>query len=61
MVLTGPEGEDTVTRGGEPEMAVLTDPSTGMIRAIVRDWDGGLIPGEESADVTITRGIPTGG
>ena len=61
IVLTGPEGEDTLTRGGEREMAVLTDPATGRIRAIVRDWDGGPLPGEETADVTISRGVPTGG
>jgi hypothetical protein len=61
MVLTGPEGEYTVTRDGEPAMAVLTDPSTGLIQAIIRDWDGSPIPGEESADVTVTRGIPAGG
>lgn len=61
MVLTGPEGESTVTRDGEPPIAVVTDPSTGVIQAIIRDWDGGPLPGEETAHVTITRGIPTGG
>ena len=61
MVLTGPEGEYTLTRDGEPEMAVLTDPVTGRLRTIVRDWDGGPLPGEESANVTVTRGIPAGG
>ncbi len=61
MVLTGPEGEYTVTRDGEPAMAVLTDPSTGSIRAYYRNWDGDRIPGEETAHVTITRGIPAGG
>ena len=61
MVLTGPEGEYTLTRDGEPEMAVLTDPVTGRLRAIVRDWDGGPLPGEERANVTVTRGIPAGG
>ncbi len=60
MVLTGPEGEYTMTRDGEPEMAVLTDPSTGVIRTIARNWDGGPLPGEETADVTLTRGIPRG-
>ena len=60
MVLTGPEGEYTVTRDGEPEMAVVTDPSTGLIQAIIRNWDGGPLPGEETAEVTITRGIPAG-
>ena len=61
MVLTGPEGEHTLTRDGESEMAVLTDPVTGRIRAIIRNWDGGPIPGEETADLTVTQGIPTGG
>ena len=61
MVLTGPEGEYTVTRDSEPGMAVLTDRSTGRIRAIIRNWDGGPLPGEETADVTITMGIPAGG
>ena len=60
MVLTGPEGEFTLTRDGEPEMAVVTDPSTGRIRAIVRDWDGGPLPGEATGDVRTTRGIPGG-
>ena len=61
MVLTGPEGEYTVTRDGAPGMAVVTDRSTGRIRAIIRNWDGGPLPGEGTADVTITRGIPEGG
>ena len=61
MVLTGPEGEYTVTRDGEPGMAVVTDRSTGRIRAIIRNWDGGPLPGESTADVTITKGIPGGG
>jgi len=61
MVLTGPEGEYTLTRDGEPEMAVLTDPFTGRIQAIIRNWDGGPLPGEERANVTVTRGIPAGG
>lgn len=60
MVLTGPEGTDTVTRTGSPPIAVVTDPANGNIRAIIRDWDGGALPGEGVSRVTITRGIPTG-
>ena len=60
MVLTGPEGRDTVTRDGSTAMAVVTDPSTGQIRAIIRDWDGGPLPDETVSRVTITRGVPTG-
>ena len=58
MVLTGPEGESTVTRDGEPATAVLTDQATGLIQAIIRDWDGGPLPGEETAHVAISKGIP---
>ena len=60
MVLTGPEGRDTVTRSGSTAMAVVTDPSTGQIRAIIRDWDGGPLPDETVSRVTITRGVPMG-
>ena len=58
LVLTGPEGEFTLTRSGTPPMAVVTEPSTGRIQAIIRDWDGGPLPGEGTADVMVTRGIP---
>ncbi len=60
MVLTGPEGTDTVTRTSSAAMAVVTDPSNGQIRAIIRDWNGEPLPGEGVNRVTITRGIPTG-
>ena len=61
IVLTGPEGEYTLTREGEAPVAVVTDPSTGTIQAIIRNWDGGALPGEGTANVTITRGIPGAG
>lgn len=60
IVLTGPEGTDTVTRTGSSPLAVVTDPSSGRIRAIIRDWDGGDLPGEAVNRVTISRGVPTG-
>lgn len=60
LVLTGPEGTDTVTRTGSSPLAVVTDPASGRIRAIVRNWDGGPLPGEGDARVTVSRGIPTG-
>ena len=60
IVLSGPEGEYTLTPGGESPMAVVTDPASGRIRAIIRDWNGGPLPEEGTAEVTITRGIPGG-
>ena len=58
LVLTGPEGTDTLTRTGSPPVAVVTDPVNGRIRAIIRNWDGGPLPGEGDLRVAITRGIP---
>ncbi|MDE2796872.1 MAG: M66 family metalloprotease [Gemmatimonadota bacterium] len=58
ILLSGPEGEYVLTGSGEPPMAVVTNPSTGRIQAIVRDWDGDPLPGEGTERVTITRGIP---
>ena len=57
MVLSGPDLEDTLTRDGEPPLAVVTDPSTGRIQAMIRNWDGGPLRGEGTGDVTITMGI----
>ena len=60
ITLTGPEGEVTVDNSDPRSIMVVTDPSTGQIRAILRDWDrplpavlgdtGGLM-------VETTRGI----
>ena len=61
LVLTGPEGSHTMTRSSASPMAVVTDRSTGRIRAIIREWDGRRIPGEAEADVTITMGVPESG
>ena len=60
MVLTGPEGTDAMTRSSSAPMVVVTHPATGNIQAIVRDWDGGALPGKGVSIVQITRGIPTG-
>lgn len=42
IVLTGPEGVVTVASDDNQELSVVTDPDTGRIRAILRDWDGPL-------------------
>ena len=46
LVLTGPEGSYTLARNAAAPLAVVTDRFTGRIRAIIRDWDGGPLPGE---------------
>ena len=60
ITLTGPEGEVTVDSGDRRSITVVTDPATGRIRAILRDWDRGLpaVLGETGGLVVqTTRGI----
>ncbi len=42
ITLTGPEGEVTIDGEDRRSVTVVTDPSTGRIRAILRDWEGPL-------------------
>ena len=42
ITLTGPEGTVTVVTDDPRRVSVVTDRSTGEIRGILRDWDGGL-------------------
>ena len=60
ITLTGPEGEVTVDSGDRRSITVVTDPATGRIRAILRDWDRPLpaVLGETGGlEVETTRGI----
>ena len=64
IVLSGPEGEDTLTPGSTRHMAILRDGPTGPIRAFLRDWDGTVPPGVQGggfqAQVLLSDGIPGG-
>ena len=67
LVLTGPEGTHALEQRSAPPMAMVTDPATGRLRAILRDWDGAL-PGElrgtngrtgrGRVEVTVSEGLP---
>ena len=60
ITLTGPEGEVTVDSGDRRSITVVTDPSTGRIRAILRDWDRALpaaLGDTGGLAVETTRGI----
>lgn len=60
IVLTGPEGLVAVDRNDERAITVVTERGTGRIRAILRDWDGGLpaaLGGVEGLEITTTRGL----
>ena len=60
ITLTGPEGEVAVDDGDPRSLTVVTDPDTGLIRAILRDWDRAL-PGAlgdtSGLEVVTTRGL----
>ena len=42
ITLTGPEGVVTVDTDDQRSITIVTDPSTGRIRALLRDWEGPL-------------------
>ncbi|WP_419862345.1 leucine-rich repeat domain-containing protein [Candidatus Palauibacter sp.] len=40
LTLTGPEGTVTLSAADERTLTVVSDPATGRIRGILRDWEG---------------------
>ena len=60
ITLTGPEGETTVDSSDRRALTVVTDPATGRIRAILRDWNRALpaaLGDTGGLEVETTRGI----
>ena len=64
ITLSGPEGSATLDSDTDLSTTILLDPSTGEVRAILRDLPeadaAALAPqaGAESLDVLFSRGIP---
>ncbi|MCY4400225.1 MAG: M66 family metalloprotease [Gemmatimonadetes bacterium] len=59
ITLTGPEGLVTLNTDDPRRISVVTERSTGRIRALLRDWEGGLpaaLGGDPDLDVVTTRG-----
>ncbi len=63
VVLTGPDGDFRLGRGGATPTALVRDRATGQLRAIVRDWSGvlprwtsRLVP--EEPDIVVSDGVP---
>ncbi|MCY4572428.1 MAG: M66 family metalloprotease [Gemmatimonadetes bacterium] len=62
VVLSGPEGRVTLEPFGSTPMAIVTERSSGRVRAIVRGWTGGelrgldLAPGD--AEIRVSEGLP---
>ncbi len=60
ITLTGPEGEATVDGNDPRSLTIVTDPATGRIRAILRDWNRALpaaLGDTRGLEVRTTRGI----
>ncbi|MXW09885.1 MAG: hypothetical protein F4X47_01545 [Gammaproteobacteria bacterium] len=60
ITLTGPEGEAYVDRADEHRVTVVSEPGTGRLRAILRDWEGALpdaLRGKADLEVSMTRGL----
>ena len=60
ITLTGPEGEAYVDQADERRITVVTEPGTGRLRAILRDWEGALpdaLKGDAGLEVSMTRGL----
>ncbi len=60
LTLTGPEGVVTVDPDDDRAISVVTEPGTGRVRAILRDWDGDLpaaLAETGSLDVSTSRGL----
>ena len=66
LLLTGPGGAVEMREGSEPPVAILRDPRTGQVRAILRDLPAGTLASsdldalapEPGLDVMISRGLP---
>ena len=60
LTLTGPEGTVSVSAADDRALSIVTDPATGRIRSILRDWEE-VLPAAvgltDSHEVTTIRGL----
>ena len=70
IVLTGPDGSATLDARTDRPMAILRDPASGQVRAILRDLPPAMasaeaaaaaLPSEPGLEVLFSRGIPEAG
>lgn len=60
VALSGPGGEFTLETSATPPMAIIRDPDTGRVRAIRRDWEGGLADPGGGLEIMVSDGLPGG-
>ena len=67
LALTGPDGSVEIREGSQPPMAIMRDPVTGEVRAILRDLPSGAMPPgaldalapEPGLDIMVSDGLPS--
>ena len=60
VVLSGPDGEVTLSRSSTPPMAIIRDRATGQVRAILDNWAGDLTRVGGDVEVMVSEGLPGG-
>ena len=58
VVLTGPEGRVRADAAASRRLAVFTDPVTGRVRSIAREWSGVLPADGDFNGLRVVRGLP---
>ena len=60
VVLSGPEGEFVLGPSSTRPMAIVTNRDNGQVRAILRNWNGGLNLLDENTEIVVSDGLPDG-
>jgi hypothetical protein len=60
VILSGPGGEFTLDPSSTPPMAIIRDRGTGQVRAIRRNWEGGVAGPDGDLDIIVSDGLPGG-
>ena len=60
VVLSGPEGEFVLGPSSTSPMAIITNRDNGQVRAILRNWNGGLNLLDGNTEIMVSDGLPDG-
>jgi len=60
VVVSGPEGEFTLGPSSTSPMAIITNRDNGQVRAILRNWNGGLNLLDGNTEIMVSDGLPDG-
>ena len=58
VVVSGPEGEFTLGPSSTGPMAIIINRDNGQVRAILRDWNGGLGLVDGNTEILVSDGLP---